>query len=449
MQVRGLLIAIVILGLLAGGVYWSDRQKAAEEAKEASGGAAKLIHVQNEAVRRMEIQRRDAPPLVLERDNANQWQMRGPETWRVDQSVAGEIAGSYVGLAYDRILEEKAADLGSYGLTNPAVTLTTTTKDGRSGKLLIGDESPTGTGVFAKLDNDPRVFLVSPATKTTIDKSPTDLRDKRLLVFDQSKLSAVELTARTGSIAFGRNAQNEWQIVKPKVQRADNGKVEELVQKLSEARMDTSAAPEEAAKNPSNFAFGTRVATAAVTDPSGTQTLEVRKKGEDYFAKSSTTEGVFKIAKETGDSLNKTIDDFRNKKLFDFGFSDPSTLNIRDNDKQYAFRKSGENWTNAAGKQMDATSVQSLIDKLRELTATKLVDNGFTTPVIEIAVTSNDNKRNEKVLISRAANAYYARRDNEPTTTYELDTKTMDEIQRAAGDVKEPPPPPPPAPAQK
>ena len=66
MQVRGLLIAIVALGLLAAGMYWSDRQKSAEEAKDASS-AAKLVHVPNEAVRKLEIQRRDAPPVVLER----------------------------------------------------------------------------------------------------------------------------------------------------------------------------------------------------------------------------------------------------------------------------------------------------------------------------------------------------------------------------------------------
>ena len=42
---------------------------------------------------------------------------------------------------------------------------------------------------------------------------------------------------------FGRNAQNEWQIVKPKPQRADNGQVEELVRKLGDARMDTQRRP--------------------------------------------------------------------------------------------------------------------------------------------------------------------------------------------------------------
>jgi hypothetical protein len=184
------------------------------------------------------------------------------------------------------------------------------------------------------------------------------------------------------------------------------------------------------------------VGTASVTDASGTKTLEVRKRGEDYYARSSSEPGIYKIGKETGESLDKTLDDFRNKKLFDFGFSDPSSVSLKDNEKSYVFRKTGENWANAAGKQMDATSVQSFIDKLRDLTATRFVEYGFTTPVIEIAVTSNEGKRNEKVLISKAANAYFARRDSEPGITYELDTKAVEEMQRAAGDVKEPPPPP-------
>ena len=61
-----------------------------------------------------------------------------------------------------------------------------------------------------------------------------------------------------------------------------------------------------------------------MTDAGGNQTLEVRKdKDKNYYAKSSAVEGVYKIASDVGDALDKSLDDFRNKKLFDFGFSDP------------------------------------------------------------------------------------------------------------------------------
>jgi hypothetical protein len=112
---------------------------------------------------------------------------------------------------------------------------------------------------------------------------------------------------------------------------------------------------------------------------------------------------------------------------------------MRDGTKNYSFQKSGEKW-NAAGKQVDPTSVQSFIDKLRDLKAITIRDTGFTTPIIEITVTSDGGKRTEKVQISQTGNSFFAKREGEPTA-YELDSKAVEELQRAAADVKEPPPP--------
>lgn len=439
MSIRGLLVALVILGILGAGVYWSERKKAADDAKEASGGATKLVNLKDEDVRKVEIQRRGTPAVTIERDKSNQWQMRSPETWRVDQDAATGIASAYAGLSYDRMVDEKPTDLAGYGLQSPAVELTVSGKDGKSRKLLIGDDTPTGSGAFAKFVDDPKVFTLQSSTKTSLDKTPQDLRDKRLLVFEADKLTRVELAAKGAPVEFGRNAQKEWQLVKPKPLRADNGVVEELVRKLGDARMDT-ATTEDAAKSAKAFASGTRVGTATVTDTSGTQTLEVHKQGEDYYAKSSAVQGMFKVSKDLGDALNKGLDDFRNKKLFDFGFSEPTGVTVRDGDKNYAFQKNAEKWS-SNGKQMDPTSVQSLIDKLRDLKAIRFMETGFTAPIVDIAVTSDGGKRVEKVQIAKSGNLFLAKRDNEPAI-YELDSKAVEEIQRGAADVKEPPPPP-------
>jgi hypothetical protein len=157
-----------------------------------------------------------------------------------------------------------------------------------------------------------------------------------------------------------------------------------------------------------------------------------------YYAKSSVVEGVYKLEANSGDGLDKSVDDLRNHKLFNFGFSEPGKVEIRDGDKNYVFTKSGEKWS-SNGKQMDATGFQMLVDKLRDLAAIKFVDAGFTTPVIEATVTSGDGKRTEKVQISKAGNSYFARRENEPGI-YELDGKAVAEIQKTAADVKPAPP---------
>jgi hypothetical protein len=178
------------------------------------------------------------------------------------------------------------------------------------------------------------------------------------------------------------------------------------------------------------------VATVKLTDPSGTQQIEVRKNKDDYYAKSSTVAGVFKATPELGMGVDKSLDDFRNKKLFNFGFNDPSKIEMHANGKTYAFQKGGDDWF-SNGKKMDSTSVQSFLDKLRDLSATKFVDTGsLGTPSIDITVVS---KTTEKVLIAKQGSDYIAQRENEPAL-YGLDAKTVDDLSQAASDVKPAPP---------
>jgi hypothetical protein len=79
--------------------------------------------------------------------------------------------------------------------------------------------------------------------------------------------------------------------------------------------------------------------------------------------------------------------------------------------------------------------VQNLIDKLRDLQATKFLETGYTTPVLEATVTSNDGKRTERVLISKTGDNYFAIRENEPAV-YGLDAKAVADLKQAAADVK-------------
>ena len=55
---------------------------------------------------------------------------------------------------------------------------------------------------------------------------------------------------------------------------------------------------------------------------------------------------------------------------------------------------------------------------------------------------SESGKHVEKVTITKLGNQYFAQRENEPSI-YELDSKVVDELTKAAGDVKEAAPEPP------
>ena len=84
---------------------------------------------------------------------------------------------------------------------------------------------------------------------------------------------------------------------------------------------------------------------------------------------------------------------------------------------------------------MDIGAVQSLISNLRDLAASKFVESGFANPTIEATVTSDDGKRVEKVSITKSGNDYIAKRENEPAL-YQLDSGSVEALQKAADDVK-------------
>jgi hypothetical protein len=177
------------------------------------------------------------------------------------------------------------------------------------------------------------------------------------------------------------------------------------------------------------------VAIARVTDSSGTQELEVRKdKDKNYYARSSVVEGIHKIFSDIGDGLDKGLDDFRNKKLFDFGWSEPSRIEVRREGKTVVYQKVGDKWM-SGDQAMDSPSVQALIDKLRDLSAVKFPEKGGGAPVLEITVTSNEGKRVEKVILSRQGNSWFATREKEPAV-YELEASAVEQLEKALGEVK-------------
>ncbi len=430
MKNRGLLFAAAVLAGLGGVLYWSNHHKPTETVQASADTPPKILSLNDSDVNRVELKKKDGADLVLQKQDGK-WQITSPQQLRADDSAVSGMISSLSSLSSDRLVEDKADNLGQFGLSSPSLEVDVTAKNDTH-KLLIGDETPTSNGAYAKVENDPRVFTISSYTKSTIDKSVNDLRDKRLVTAEPDKVSRVDLNANGQQLEFGRN-KDQWQILKPKPLRADSFAVDELVRKLTDAKMDLTS--DDQRKAASAFASGKSVATATLTTDSGNQQLQVRKNKDDYYAKSSLVAGVYKVSSDVGEGLNKKLDDFRNKKLFDFGYTDPDKIALRNDSKPYFLTKGGDDWWSGDGKKLELASAESVLDKLRDLQATKFADSGFGTPILEADVTSNGGKRTEKVQISKSGDGYIAKRENDPSL-YVLDSKAVEDLQKAITDLK-------------
>jgi hypothetical protein len=136
-----------------------------------------------------------------------------------------------------------------------------------------------------------------------------------------------------------------------------------------------------------------------------------------------------------GTALDKAVDDFRNKKLFDLGFTDPEKIELHDGAKAYFLTKGGSDWFSADGKKVDAIGAEGVVEKVRDLSASKFVDSGFGVAVLEVIATSNGGKTIEKVSVAKDGDHYVAKREGEPAL-YQLDPVVVTGLEKAAEDLK-------------
>jgi hypothetical protein len=436
MKSGGLLTALCVLVVLSGFVWWTGKHPS-QPAASKTPAAPKLISVDPKQIEGIVLLKPGSDSIELVK-LADSWNIAKPSPMPADQDAVSMLTGSLATLTADRLIDEHPASLNEFGLTTPPLELDVNLKGGKTTKLLIGSDTPAGTGTYAKLDGDPKVYTLPSSTKAGFDKTVNDLRDKRLLTFNQDKLTAVALTGKSATFEFGRNAQGDWQITKPKPMRADSLQVDDLIRKLKDAKMDLSSANSDPKAAAAQFASGEKTGLASTTDNTATQTVEIHKskdKDGGYFARSSAVAGIYKVAGDVGDSLGKSVDDYRNKKLFDFGFNDPTKLEINGT----AYQKAGDKWTSGSTGYESGT-IQAVIDKLRDLSASKFSEKMAGTQALTVAITSGDNHRSEKVAINKDGAAYDAQRDGEPAV-YIVESKDVDDLQKAISGIKQQAPP--------
>ena len=439
MKPRSLVVAAVLLAALSGAVWYAKKHPASTSSAPGSSTTVKVVDIPAAQLQQVTVKKKDGSQISLKRENGK-WQIIQPQAYQADQDAVSSLISALAPLNADSVVEEKATDTAKYGLTAPSMTVALGLSNGKTETIEFGDEAPAGSLVYAQHGSEPKIFALASSTKTSFDKSVNDLRDKRLLTFNTDKLTSVELDSKKGPVSFAKNNQGDWQIVKPAAWRADSFPVEELIRKLQDARMDLSGSADEQKKAAASYASAQPLATVKLSDAAGAQSLDVKKLNTDYYAKSSVVPGIYKVAADLGSALDKTPADFRNHKLFDFGFNDPNKVEFRNGSSDVTYQKSGQDWK-SGGKNMEAASIQAVVDQLRDLSASAFPTTGFTNPYIDITVVSNDGKRTEKVSFAKSSQNYVAKREGEPSL-YELSAKSVDDLVKAFSAVK-------PAPAAK
>ena len=112
MKIRGLIIATFVFFVLAGILYWSNHRKPAEDsAKVSADTPPPLLKLDPSAITKLDLEKKDAKPIVLMKDETGKWRITSPPPFGADETVVSGILSTLSSLNSQRLVEDKAADL--------------------------------------------------------------------------------------------------------------------------------------------------------------------------------------------------------------------------------------------------------------------------------------------------------------------------------------------------
>lgn len=300
---------LLLLALAAGvGAYvWFVELERDMSAPETP--AEDVFAVEADQIQEVRLRNEAGEESVLQR-SGERWVFAGQDGIDVDPAEAGNIASGLADLESQRVVDEQPPSLAEYGLETPRVTVSFKDAAGMERTLLIGNRTPTGGDLYAKLADTPRVFLVGAWLDETFNRSRFDLRDKTALKFSRDAVTNVTLTSSGGTVALAQ-AGGEWRLTSPEEAPADNAAADAIVNALSSARMQSVV------DNPDPAAMGlTRPAlTASVTAGPTRTVLEIGGPAADgtLYARDAVRDLVFTVDASLADQLSKTAADLRRK----------------------------------------------------------------------------------------------------------------------------------------
>ncbi|MBN2289823.1 MAG: DUF4340 domain-containing protein, partial [Candidatus Glassbacteria bacterium] len=124
----------------------------------------------------------DTVSLVREQ---GRWRLSSPVQAEADSQAVARLLSAAGSATLDRVVEDSAAQLSVFGLEHPRLVLEVAPQGAQTPlRLMLGSKNPTGSYIYAANSLDPgRVILLNNWLYSDLDKSPHELRDKKVLHF--------------------------------------------------------------------------------------------------------------------------------------------------------------------------------------------------------------------------------------------------------------------------
>ena len=196
---RGLRSFIVLL-VIAIPLGWYAYRESKKGPVDDSPKHDKVFTVEADKIEELQIKSEAGEHTTL-RKKGTAWEIVQPVAAPSDEAAVSGITSNLASVEVQRVIDENPADVKEFGLAEPRVEVAFKAA-GQERRLQIGQKTPSGSDVYAKLADQKKVFLIPSHLDSTFNRGTFDLRDKSVLKVDREKVDSLEVTAAGRTIRF-------------------------------------------------------------------------------------------------------------------------------------------------------------------------------------------------------------------------------------------------------
>jgi hypothetical protein len=334
-----LILMVVALGLGAY-IYFVESKREPAGDTTAAKKEKVFASIDSSKFEELELHAASGETTTLKKKNGL-WEIASPEAVPTDSSEVGGLLSSIESLEIQSVVDANPKSAADFGL-EPARFSVAFKAAGAAAptRLQVGRKTPTGGDLYARVEGQPRVFLISGYLEDSLNKTPFKLRDKTILKFERDGADALTIEKPDSPALVFAKKGSDWRFTKPYDAKADFNLVDGIVGKLYQARM-TAIEAADGTKDLKKYGLDKPQATATIGAGSARATLAIGSAKPDggLYARDLSRPMVFAVEASLLDELKKSPDDLRKKDLFEFRSFSAKSVEVTFGGQTYVFEK--------------------------------------------------------------------------------------------------------------
>lgn len=405
MRLRTTLILLLVLIGLGAYVYLVERPAAEEEAR-----SKKLLDFDKDQIVELALVYEDREMHLAKTDD--EWTLEKPLEARADASSVNSLLNTLANAEVDKQLEDVSANLGSYGLDTPLVTVRMKTKDAELAAVSVGKDTPFGSSTYTRRAEEDNVLITTSSLRYAVDKQVKDLRDKTIVRFEDDDVRQIDIRGTEKHLRLERK-DGQWNLVEPASLAADQSAVRSYLSSLRSMR--ATDFPADAVEDLILYGLDEPRLTVTLVLQDGNETrvlLGDEAEESNLYVKLEDRPTVFTVSDYVFGNLDKDANDLRDKTLLAFESDAVSAVQItrQDGSVTRLRRENGGPWTVEGDDAKPATSaIDQYVDDVQQLKGYEiaaddpadLAEFGLDNPLLSVQLSGADGVDLGTIVIGR------------------------------------------------